>query len=68
MFTTRKIVYPRRLFSAPLLRWPQVLLLPMHLEALTSNATVANRRPSAVRRIVGSRAKNMESPGVAPGP
>jgi hypothetical protein len=52
-----KSCYPQRLFSAPLSRWPRAPLLLMLLEALTSNVMAANRRPSAVRRIVGSCAK-----------
>jgi len=45
-----------QLSSVPLLA-RQVLLLPTHLEALTSNVTAANRRLSDVYRMAGSGCK-----------
>jgi hypothetical protein len=54
MLTARKISFLLQLSSVPLLRSRQALLLPTHLEALTSNVTAANRRLSDVYRMAGS--------------
>ena len=56
-----KSCFPLQLFSVPLLDSRQVLLLPTHLAALTSNAMAANRRPLDVYRIVGSDCKRQSS-------
>jgi hypothetical protein len=65
MFATRKIVLSATIIPSTALAWPQALLSRTHLEALIFNVMAANRRPSAVRRMVGSCVKTF---GTAVGP